>query len=201
MQSRIAVTAINWSFPRHPQPHRALANYLEAVFSTLVSTYTVHGLVPVFVMQVTAQHHGQHDYPVVLDLLKHLRSIGVPAHLVDEDLTPSEISYLYGQCEVVLATRLHAIILAACAGTPSVAIRYQGFKTQGIMNGLGLAQYTHDIDNLSTEGLRSSVNQILNRRQALSSEIRARVNRYREDIDIVSEQIAKMAVWQARSCE
>lgn len=190
----IAVTAINWSFPGHNRPQQALENYVDAVFDTLVKCHIQYGLTPVLVMQVTAQHHGQHDYPVITGLYERLRSAGVPAHLVSEDLTPGELVFLYGQCDLVLATRLHSIILAACGGTPSVAIRYQGFKTQGIMNELGLEEHTHDINSLSSEALLNSISQVLAHRESLSAGIRSRVDRYHQEIPTVIDTIAATAI-------
>ena len=84
--------------------------------------------------QVTVQHHGESDLDLLTQLAQRLQQLGVPYLLVSDDLAPEELSYLYGRCQVLLGTRLHSCILAACAATPVVAIRYQGFKTEGIMS-------------------------------------------------------------------
>jgi polysaccharide pyruvyl transferase WcaK-like protein len=188
---RIAVTLINWSFPGCARPRQALARYLDAVFDTLVSCHARQALVPILVLQVSAMHHGQHDAPVVAQLYERLVAAGVPARIVDADLTPAELCFLYSQCEVVLATRLHAAILAACAGTPSVAIRYQGFKTQGVMADLGLARYTHDINALNGEALTESIRHVLDQRTMLPAEIRQRVAYYRNELLSTVGWIAK----------
>lgn len=53
-----------------------------------------------------------------------VRSMGEAACLVDEPLRPREWRALLGHVDLVVAARLHALILAAAAGTPTVAIAY-----------------------------------------------------------------------------
>jgi polysaccharide pyruvyl transferase WcaK-like protein len=141
------------------------------------------------VVQVRAQHHSQHDYPIIQRLYQCLQQAGVPAQLIDADLSPQALSYLYSQCDVVLATRLHSIILAACGGTPSVAIRYQGFKTQGIMDGLGLAGLTHDINTVESSGLLNSLADVLKRRDILTVALEQRVAVCRQEIGTVAQSL------------
>ena len=114
---------------------------------------------------------------------------GVPATGLAEDLSPAELSTFYGQCDVVLATRLRTVILAACAGTPAVAISNQGFKTQGIMRSLNLERYTHDISSVSSAAITTSLVDVLSRQAELRAGIANRVEENRRAIARSAEMI------------
>ena len=62
----------------------------------------------------------------------------LPAALIDADVTPSELSALYGRLAGVVAVRLHAAILALSAGSPTFAVSYLTGKTKGVMTQVGL---------------------------------------------------------------
>jgi polysaccharide pyruvyl transferase WcaK-like protein len=116
-----------------------------------------------------------------------LRQRGVNVMSITADLWPDEFSYLYGRCRALLGTRLHSCILAACAGCPVVAIRYQGYKTEGVMKGLGLEAFVHDINNVKEEPLLESVHQVLLERDGISERILNRVHSYCEELMTITK--------------
>jgi polysaccharide pyruvyl transferase WcaK-like protein len=185
----IGVTVVHWSSPGNPEPAAAQRSYLETIAEALVTAHFKSWLSPVLVEQVTAQHHGRHDRPLLASLVERLKAAGVPATILTEDLSPAELSAFYGQCDVVLATRLHTVILAACAGTPAVAISYQGFKTQGIMRSLNLERYTHDISSVSSTAMTRSLVDVLSRQAELRADIANRVEENRRAIARSAEMI------------
>ncbi|MBM2842405.1 MAG: polysaccharide pyruvyl transferase [Anaerolineales bacterium] len=188
----IGVTLVNWSFPGNRQPQEARGAYLEAVFRTLVRCHDVFALAPLLVHQVTVSHHGRHDRSIQDEMVERLRAHQVPAEHVTGDLTPGELCDVFGQCRLVLASRLHTVILAACAGTPAVAIRYQGYKTQGIMEMLGAPMATHNIDQLSVDDLLESIHLVMAQQERLRTELREKVAGLRRQIFGAVEEIAAM---------
>jgi polysaccharide pyruvyl transferase WcaK-like protein len=186
-EPRIAVTVMNWDFPGHSDPGRALQQYLDAIVCVLVDAYQKHRLSPVLVQQVMTEHHGQHDKGIIQELARRLESVQIPNLILEADLSPAELCGLYAQCQVSLASRLHAIIFAACAGTPSIGIRYQGFKTQGIMAELGLADFVHDIAALDAAQLSRSLEELLQRRDSYHTVLGERVSEFRKAIAVVAE--------------
>lgn len=52
-------------------------------------------------------------------------------YLLDRELAPPDLIALMGELDMLIATRLHALILAAVAGTPSIGIAYRS-KVQAI---------------------------------------------------------------------
>jgi colanic acid/amylovoran biosynthesis protein len=82
------------------------------------------------------------DRPISRGLVDAL--VGVPVVLVDEDISPAELSAFYGSVGAVVAVRLHAAILALNGGTPTFAVSYLTAKTQGVMTQVGLPDAVAD---------------------------------------------------------
>jgi polysaccharide pyruvyl transferase WcaK-like protein len=189
----IGVTLLNWTFPGHRRPRQALANYLEAVLQCLVEGHAAFSLVPLLVEQVTVSHHGLHDRSLQAEMVERLRSHRVPAELLSADLTPGELCDVFRQCRLVLASRLHTLILAACAGTPTVAIHYQGYKTRGVVQMLGASVPVLAIDGLTADSLLHGVEHVLAQRDRLSNELETRVADLRKQILVTVDQLAAIA--------
>jgi colanic acid/amylovoran biosynthesis protein len=117
------------------------------------------------------------DRPISRQLLRALG--GVPACLVDEDVSPAELSAFYGSVAAVVAVRLHAAILAVNAGTPTFAVAYLTAKTHGVMTQVGLPDAVGDFEavtatqigdevrrQLGADGLRAELLERADRRRA-----------------------------------
>ncbi|MCR6666636.1 MAG: polysaccharide pyruvyl transferase family protein [Methyloversatilis sp.] len=178
----IGVTVVNWTFPDSTEPHARREAYLDALFETAVSVANSHGVGIALFPQVTVQHHGESDLDLLNRLAQRLEAVGVPYLLVRDDLAPEELSFLYGMCRVLLGTRLHSCILAACAACPVVAIRYQGFKTEGVMAELGLENRVFDISNVQSTELVPAIEESLAKRDEISAAIAARVARFKVEL-------------------
>lgn len=177
----LGVTVVNWSYPEASDLHLARKNYEDAIFEASLHMSKKGYHIALF-PQVTVKHHGESDMDVIERLADRLKSANISNIIISNDMWPDEFSYLYSRCEMLLGTRLHSCILAACAHTPVVAIRYQGFKTQGVMKSLGIGQFVHDINNVTSDELISSLECV----EAKNTEIRAllseRVSSFRTDL-------------------
>lgn len=82
----------------------------------------------------------------------------VPAELrarivIDREFrTPARLIDAFAGFDMVVATRMHAAILALAAGTPVLAIAYE-FKTRQLFARLGLDDFTLDAETLTGDGL------------------------------------------------
>jgi colanic acid/amylovoran biosynthesis protein len=65
--------------------------------------------------------------------------------------TLAQIERAYAQADLVVATRMHAAIIALSMGTPVAPIEYE-FKTRELFVGLGLERWVHDIATITPEG-------------------------------------------------
>jgi colanic acid/amylovoran biosynthesis protein len=93
----------------------------------------------------------------------------LPVRYVDEDLSPSELSFLYGELGAVLAVRLHAAILALSSGTPVFAISYFSRKTEGVMNQVGLGKYVAEYDSVVADTIAHGLTALLKNPRLRSS--------------------------------
>lgn len=178
----LGITVVKWSFPDSPDPQAKRAAYLDALTEIAKRVHARTGLSMALFPQVTVQHHGESDLDLLQQLAQRLEQLGVPYLLVSDDLAPEELSYLYGRCQVLLGTRLHSCILAACASTPVVAIRYQGFKTEGIMAELGLGDAVFDIGAMDVDGIEAAIYRSHDARERISAQIAQRVAGFRKQL-------------------
>ena len=85
-------------------------------------------------------------------------------------LSPEDWIAAYRTQDIVIATRAHSAVFALTAGTPVVAISY-GPKGVGIMERVGLGEFTLSIESVSSDAILSSVGRL----QDNYTEIQARV--------------------------
>jgi len=92
--------------------------------------------------------------------------------------TPQALLALYAGFDLVVATRMHAAILALCAGVPVLPVAYE-FKTVELFTALGLGDYVQSIESLTGEQLCRAADRMLTDRSALRATLPARVARAR----------------------
>ncbi|RBY93924.1 hypothetical protein DQ244_00675 [Blastococcus sp. TBT05-19] len=80
--------------------------------------------------------------------------------VIREHIPPERLQRRFAEFDVVLATRMHAAILALNAGTPVVAVAYE-FKTQELFSRLGMSSLVHEIDAVTGCNLRRSLASVL----------------------------------------
>lgn len=167
----LAVSINNWMFPESDDPDAQKKLYVDGLIETLCESHARWNLRPVFFLQEFVRLHGSSDVDLVEAMVATLRRRGVEAAVIEDDLWPSELSYLYGLCRVTLATRFHSCIYAALVGTPVIAIRYQGFKTEAVMADAGMEKYVHDIDDIRPDRILGQIGEILESRPQISAQI------------------------------
>lgn len=84
--------------------------------------------------------HDSRGAPSDVDLARAIRDAAPPSehvHLVPGVLAPGEVTAVMAEVDLAVTGRMHLAILAAVAGTPAVAVSYQG-KIAGLYDRLGL---------------------------------------------------------------
>lgn len=81
----------------------------------------------------------------------------LPVVYLQDDLSASELAWLYGQMACMIAVRLHAAILAMLTGTPTFAIAYFTHKTTGVMSAMGLADCVGDFATVRSADIISAL--------------------------------------------
>jgi len=101
-------------------------------------------------------------------------------HLVEQELSPSEIRGFCGAMDLFVGTRMHSNIFALTVGVPALAVGYQP-KTAGIMAQLGLERFVLPIEQLTAEGLRERFNQLLDERDEVAAALQTGIPLLREN--------------------
>ncbi len=166
------VTVVNWTFPESNNPKKAKKDYLDALQEGIEYLYKKHGLTAVFVPQVTVVHHGESDIDIIKTLQERLVLSNTPNIFVNEDFSVGQMMKIYSGCKFLIGTRLHSCILAANVETPIIAIRYQGYKTQGVMDELGLGNMVLDIHKMSAKELITKIESTLENYDTLKKVIK-----------------------------
>ncbi len=92
-------------------------------------------------------------------------------------------------CEMVLGQRLHAVVLAAAAGVPSVMLEYQP-KCRDFMDSLGAADHSIRTDKVRAGQLYEALWFLASHRERVAQELVAQVQDYRNRLDA---QVVRMA--------
>jgi len=193
LRSFFGITVVNWSFPNHPDPEAAKKNYTNNLIEAIKTVSIKYQLTPVLIPQVSVRHHGVSDLDLLNQIKTSLEKNLIQSIIIKKDFSPSQMAGLYKQCEFLIGTRLHSCILAATAGIPVIAIRYQGFKTQGIMDDLGMSEFVHDISSVKSNELCQSVDDIMGNRDEIIKTINKNTNKMRTTLTAISNELFNLA--------
>jgi polysaccharide pyruvyl transferase WcaK-like protein len=126
---------------------KKLAKFAENLEHRLV--LVAHSLGPISI---------ENDRIACYDLLKYIHKIR-PV-LVQEDWSPAELAAFYGHAFALIGVRFHSALLSLVAGTPAIAIAYEGTKAQGIMSYLKLNNFVLNITDFKSSDLTDKFNEL-----------------------------------------
>lgn len=181
----LGITMVNWHFPESKNPKQARTDYLESMVIACIYAQEMYGLIPLFIPQVTVRHHGKSDNDIINETREALKSNNITSEFYNKDLSVFEMMALYKNCELLIGTRLHSCILAANVGTPILPIRYQGFKTQGIVTELGQKKLLLDIHNITAEELKNNIDHIMANQDKIKKELEVQTNKFIEEFETI----------------
>jgi colanic acid/amylovoran biosynthesis protein len=127
----------------------------------------------VFVPQVTHALAGDDDRAVARRVVARLRQPG-GAQLVEAELRPGQVKSLCGRMRFFLGTRMHSNLFASSMGVPVLAIGYLP-KTSGLMEELGLAEWTLPIDTLELSSLQAAYGRLVGHESSVRSWLARRI--------------------------
>lgn len=104
-----------------------------ALFDHVARRLVERGLVTQIIIVIQSDE----DRAISLELARSLQLDR--RFLIDDDLSPCQLSNLYGACRTVISSRLHAVILAMLAGVPAISLAPEvTFKEHAVLELLGL---------------------------------------------------------------
>ncbi len=102
----------------------------------------------------------------------------VPSTVVEPGRTPAEVFAQVARCDLIVAARLHALIMGAVAGRPVVGVSYDP-KTDALLAELGQAPAGR-LPGVAAEELVEAAGRVWERRGEVSAELGPRVATLRE---------------------
>jgi colanic acid/amylovoran biosynthesis protein len=188
-QPILGVNVREWDFPEFGDRRIQLLkreNYLNAL--TLAASFFIQhyrGMV-VIVPQAHGLHQNENDRAICLELYERARKFTRDDHKIQ--LFEFRAGSVMSLCEMLsrvsiwIGTRLHSCILALLVAVPVISIQYQ-YKSQGIMDMLGLAHFNVHINTASHEHLIALIEEIMRDRQEIQEKGRHCVRQFRLWID------------------
>lgn len=106
----------------------------------------------------------------------------------DREVPSQVLRGLIGRCEVFVASRFHAMVSALATGVPVLVVGWS-HKYREVLDMFGLAEWAVPHEELTAEGFRSKLGELLARREELASAIASSLlavdERALEQIDLV----------------
>ena len=149
----VGISALQWSYVK-AEGNSRYTEYKKAI-ATIADEFIKNKSVHILFIATNILTEGCREDDVrtakdILALMRHEKK----ATILNRVYTPAQIKGIMGFLELCLVTRMHAwSSFSTGIYTPTASINYQ-FKLQEYMKLMGLADYTVDIDLLTTENLR-----------------------------------------------
>ncbi|PAP79404.1 hypothetical protein B1759_13825 [Rubrivirga sp. SAORIC476] len=178
----VAISVRDWPHFVTTDAEEGMARYRASVAEAATRLVREHGARVRFLS--TCQGRPKYRYDdsaVALDIVALLPD-DVRAK-VDVDRAahhPAEVLDAYAEADLVIATRMHAAILALAAGTPVLGIAYE-FKTAELLGGLGLPHWVEDIETITPETLSARLGTVVSELPAARAALFDGVERMRAD--------------------
>ena len=158
----VAISVRDWPHFVTVDSEAGMTRYRESVAAAATHLVRTHGARVRFLS--TCQGRPKYrfdDSAVALDIVALLPD-DVRAHVeVDRAAHhPLAIRDAYAEADLVIATRMHAAILALAGGTPVLGIAYE-FKTQELLDTLGLPDWVEDIETITPGTLVARLDRVI----------------------------------------
>jgi len=110
---------------------------------------------------------------------------------IKNSYSPQENKGILSKLNLVLGVRLHALILASSANVPVIAINY-GHKTSGLMELLGLKEFSFDINKLNYDDLKKQIDFFWPNKDKIREELKQRMIVLKEEAERNAEKAAAL---------
>ena len=173
---RVAISVRDWPHFRREPPAIGMQRYVAAVAKLTRVLVEDHGVQITFLSTCQGVSEYWTDDSRVANRIASLLPGTVRSRVtLDREFhRPEQLISLFAEHDMVVATRMHAGILALCAGVPVLPIAYE-FKTVELFQSLGFGEITQDIEAVTPESLEQAFRQLLTAGPTLVSQIRSRV--------------------------
>ena len=181
-QPTVAVSVREWPHFVSGPSDAGMARYRESVAAGVAHLVRAHGARVRFLSTCQGTPGYRYDDSAVALQVWGLLPADVRGSVeVDRQMhRPDELLGAYGAADLVVATRMHAAILALSAGTPVLPVAYQ-FKTEELFAALGLGGWVTDIETVTPDAFVGTADRVLAALPDARAGLFAAVERMRAD--------------------
>jgi len=171
-QPLLGLTVINWGAQT---AQSEIQKCYEGALFTAANYFleTTNGKV-IFFSQVCSSTLVNDDRIPTRRVVERIREESNRVVFIERLTTPELLRTAYGLMDIFIGTRMHSNIFALSGGVPVVAIAYR-YKTQGIMQMMGLENWVIDIEQITGEALVAKLTSLWQERYIIRHHIQARV--------------------------
>lgn len=155
----VALTMRPHRFPKSQTPKEDYLKF-KSEMAKFIEWLYAEGFMPMPIDHTLAINTNENDAVCI----KEVTEMCNPEHYFyfsDRSLNCHELKSVYNACDYIVGTRFHSVIFSFANKKPGLAIRYTGNKAQGIMNDIGLLDYSISIDDVTCENLKTKFSNLL----------------------------------------
>jgi polysaccharide pyruvyl transferase CsaB len=166
---RIGVAVRNW--PGYPPADQWIPELAQALQQVARQT---GGTVLFLPLQAYPVHPPTDDVAAARTVASIIEG-SVDVRVVEEYLSPRQADALVGTCDIVIAMRLHAAILALRHGVPCIGLAYDP-KVRHLMTDAGVGEFCFELTSVRRDTLERMIRELLSRPEVF----RRRAEAYRQ---------------------
>lgn len=159
---KIVLSVRSWPYFKTLPPHEGMARYQLSVREAII--YLVEKYQAKITFLSTCQgipEYWMNDSKIAWEIQKTLPPAIAACVTLDEKFhRPEELIKILREQDFAISTRMHMTILSLMAGTPVLPIAYE-FKTQELFDQLGQSDLPLDIESLSPDRLKQSIDDFI----------------------------------------
>jgi colanic acid/amylovoran biosynthesis protein len=90
--------------------------------------------------------------------------------VLQEEYNHLEIGYILSQCELLIGTRLHSVILSMRYGTPAIALYYE-HKSKGTLDKMQLSDFSFMINEIGSDRMKKVITSVLDGKEEVRQKV------------------------------
>lgn len=151
---------------------------------------------PLEIHTLPMQSHfkAMHDALVLEEFRARIPELDVVIHPVEDH---REAAAVIAQCDLLLAERLHALVMAAILGKPFYALMYD-VKVRELVDGLGMSAHAVDINHpFDPAHLAAGIEAVLANAEPIGCHLQARSSALRQELAVYFATLEQRLAWKA----
>ncbi len=166
----VAITMRPYRFPDKKDPETAYKVFQNEM-KKFICWLAKHNYMPLIVEHTFAITSHENDGDCIKEVINGLDE-KIYRLLSDRSMNCRQLKSVYGSCDYIIGTRFHSLIFSLSNKVPGIAISYDGYKSVGIMQDIGLGEYVLDINDVTARELENKFERLIANQQEIENNIK-----------------------------